>query len=204
MVLRCAPAHAPIVRSISGGSRPAHLEFCQMRLPANPPNIWMISWRCGTILSVSAITSAPSGTLNYLAYGGAVAHHIDRSQQRKLDKIAAATSAQNTFSAIAAEYLDNLKEGGAAESTRRTAGSLKTRLALSPQDRSLKSNRPNSSPSSKDREERTERDRPPARHRRHVRHADVFRAAEGRGRQSERAVRKVRSRYEQKALAAQI
>jgi hypothetical protein len=46
-----------------------------------------------------------------------VAEGRDPSQQRKLDKIAAATAAQNTFGALAAEYLQNLKDGGAAEST---------------------------------------------------------------------------------------
>src|SRR6202790_3186828 len=41
----------------------------------------------------------------------------DPSQQKKLDKIAAATAANNTFGAIAEEHLDNLKAAGKAEAT---------------------------------------------------------------------------------------
>ena len=41
----------------------------------------------------------------------------DPSRKKKLDKIAAATSARNTFGAIAEEHLQNLQEGGAAETT---------------------------------------------------------------------------------------
>lgn len=41
----------------------------------------------------------------------------DPSVQRKLNKIAVATAAQNTFGAVAAEYLANLEANGAAEST---------------------------------------------------------------------------------------
>ena len=41
----------------------------------------------------------------------------DPSQQRKLDKIAAATAAKNTFGVIAEEHLDNLKIAGKAYAT---------------------------------------------------------------------------------------
>ena len=41
----------------------------------------------------------------------------DPSHQRKLDKITVATAAQNTFGAVAAEYLANLEANGAAAST---------------------------------------------------------------------------------------
>lgn len=41
----------------------------------------------------------------------------DPSAQRRLDKIAAATSAQNTFGAVAAEYLAKMEASGSAEST---------------------------------------------------------------------------------------
>ncbi len=41
----------------------------------------------------------------------------DPSVKKKLDKIAAATAAQNTFGAVAAEYIENLKANGAAETT---------------------------------------------------------------------------------------
>jgi len=41
----------------------------------------------------------------------------DPSRKKQLDKIAAATTARNTFGAIAAEHLQNLQERGAAETT---------------------------------------------------------------------------------------
>lgn len=46
-----------------------------------------------------------------------IAEGKDPSQQKKLDKIAAATAANNTFGAIAEELLASLKESGAAEPT---------------------------------------------------------------------------------------
>jgi integrase len=41
----------------------------------------------------------------------------DPSVRRRLDKLAAETKARNTFGAVAAEYLDNLKANGSADST---------------------------------------------------------------------------------------
>lgn len=41
----------------------------------------------------------------------------DPSRKKRLDKIAATTAARNTFGAIAEEHLQNLQEGGAAETT---------------------------------------------------------------------------------------
>jgi integrase len=46
-----------------------------------------------------------------------VAEGIDPSQQKKIDKIAAATAANNTFGAVAEEHLKNLQESGRAETT---------------------------------------------------------------------------------------
>jgi integrase len=46
-----------------------------------------------------------------------LANGIDPSQQKKLDRIAAAVAAKNTFAAITEEYLAKLKDEGAAEST---------------------------------------------------------------------------------------
>jgi integrase len=46
-----------------------------------------------------------------------LAEGTDPSQQKKLDKIAAATAANNTFGLIAEEHLKNLKEAGKAEAT---------------------------------------------------------------------------------------
>ena len=46
-----------------------------------------------------------------------VADGSDPSVRRKIDRIAAASAARNTFGAVAAEYIENLKANGAAEST---------------------------------------------------------------------------------------
>jgi hypothetical protein len=46
-----------------------------------------------------------------------LAEGSDPSVKRKLDKIAAATTAQNTFGAVAAEYLAHMEVNGVAEST---------------------------------------------------------------------------------------
>lgn len=46
-----------------------------------------------------------------------IASGIDPSRQKKLDKIRAAASAQNTFGAVAAEHLANMAANGAAETT---------------------------------------------------------------------------------------
>jgi integrase len=47
-----------------------------------------------------------------------IAAGTDPSQKRKLDKVASAVAANNTFGAIASEYIDRLVEGGAAQSTK--------------------------------------------------------------------------------------
>jgi hypothetical protein len=41
----------------------------------------------------------------------------DPATKKKLDRIVAATAARNTFGAVASEYIERLKESGAAEST---------------------------------------------------------------------------------------
>jgi Arm DNA-binding domain len=46
-----------------------------------------------------------------------IADGKDPSQQKRLDKIIAATAANNTFGAIADEYLNTLDDGGAAAAT---------------------------------------------------------------------------------------
>jgi hypothetical protein len=46
-----------------------------------------------------------------------IANGIDPSEQRKLDKLAEAAAADNTFGAIAEEHLKSLQENGAAEAT---------------------------------------------------------------------------------------
>jgi hypothetical protein len=46
-----------------------------------------------------------------------IAAGSDPSEKRKLDKVASAVAARNTFGAIAAEHLGKLEEGGAAPTT---------------------------------------------------------------------------------------
>jgi hypothetical protein len=46
-----------------------------------------------------------------------LASGIDPARQKKLDKLAASASAQNTFRALAEEYLANREASGAAETT---------------------------------------------------------------------------------------
>lgn len=46
-----------------------------------------------------------------------VAAGTDPSEKRKLDKVASAVAARNTFGAVASEYITRLEEGGAAQST---------------------------------------------------------------------------------------
>ena len=46
-----------------------------------------------------------------------IADGKDPSQQKKLDRIVAATAAKNTYGVIAEEHLAALKENGAAEAT---------------------------------------------------------------------------------------
>jgi DNA-binding TFAR19-related protein (PDSD5 family) len=46
-----------------------------------------------------------------------LAEGVDPSQQRRLDKIAAATAARNTFAALVEDYLAKLEDEGSAEST---------------------------------------------------------------------------------------
>jgi hypothetical protein len=46
-----------------------------------------------------------------------VAEGIDPAQRKKFDKLAAKAAANNTFGAVAAEYLEKLREEGKAQST---------------------------------------------------------------------------------------
>jgi hypothetical protein len=71
----------------------------------------MLSLGSFPIITLSAARSKRDEAKKLLAEG------TDPSTKRKLDKIAAATSAQNTFGAVAAEYLANLEKNGCAEAT---------------------------------------------------------------------------------------
>lgn len=84
--------------------------------------LWRFRYRFGSKANMLSFGSYPEVSLatarekrdearKLLAAGS------DPSQQKKLDKIAAATAANNTFGAIAEEHLASQKEGGTAETT---------------------------------------------------------------------------------------
>jgi integrase len=88
----------------------------------NGSKLWRLRYRFGGKQNMLSLGSFPEVSLasarakrddarKLLAEG------IDPSQQKKLDRLAAATAASNTFGAVAEEHLTNLKEGGAAETT---------------------------------------------------------------------------------------
>lgn len=61
----------------------------------------------------------------------------DPSQQRKLDKLAGAEAAKNTFGVIAEEHLEQMKADGAAETTLRKVRWMLTDLAAALKDRPI-------------------------------------------------------------------
>jgi integrase len=88
----------------------------------NGSKLWRLRYRFGGKQNMLSLGSFPEVSLATAREKRddarkLIAEGIDPSQQKKLDKIAAATAANNTFGVIAEEHLANLKEGGAAEST---------------------------------------------------------------------------------------
>jgi hypothetical protein len=88
----------------------------------NGSRLWRLRYRFGGKQNMLSLGSFPEISLadarakrddarKLLANG------IDPSRQRKLDKIAAASAAKNTFGAIALEHLKNLEESGTAAAT---------------------------------------------------------------------------------------
>jgi len=71
----------------------------------------MISFGSFPEISIAAARAKRESARKLLAEG------TDPSQQKKLDKIAAETAANNTFGLIAEEHLDNLRKAGRAEAT---------------------------------------------------------------------------------------
>ena len=71
----------------------------------------MLTFGAFPTISLAAARSKRDDARKLLADG------TDPSVKRKLDKIAAATTAQNTFGAVAAEYLAHMEANGASEST---------------------------------------------------------------------------------------
>jgi hypothetical protein len=84
--------------------------------------LWRLRYRFGGKQNMLALGSFPEVPLaaartNREDARRLVAAGIDPSQQRKADKIAAATAAANTHGALATEYLANLEANGAAATT---------------------------------------------------------------------------------------
>ena len=97
-------------------------EGLQLHVQTNGSKLWRFRYRYLGKENMLALGSFPEVSLaaartkrddakKLLASG------LDPSTQRKLDKIAAAVAAANTFGAIAAEYLERLKEKNSAEMT---------------------------------------------------------------------------------------
>lgn len=88
----------------------------------NGSKLWRLRYRFGgkqTMLALGAfpeISLASARTKRDEAHKQ-IAEGIDPSVKKKLDKVAAAVAANNTFGAIAEEYLQRLREKGCAEVT---------------------------------------------------------------------------------------
>lgn len=88
----------------------------------NGSKLWRLRYRFGSKQNMLALGAFPEISLASARERRddarkLIAHGTDPSQKRKQDQRAAAIAAANTFGAIAAEYLANLKDGGAAVST---------------------------------------------------------------------------------------
>jgi integrase len=88
----------------------------------NGSKLWRFRYRFGGRENMLAFGSFPTVTLAQARERRdearkLVANGTNPSVQRKLDKIAAAASAENTFGALAVEYLAHMEANGASEST---------------------------------------------------------------------------------------
>ncbi len=93
-----------------------------VQIQPNGHKLWRYRYRFAGVEKLLALGSFPATSLvdaraKRDAARAALEKGIDPSVQKKLDKIAAATQARNTFGAIAEEYIENLRERGAAETT---------------------------------------------------------------------------------------
>ena len=113
-ITKAAPSDKPYKLADFGG---LHL----LVLP-NGSKLWRFRYRFAGRENMLALGAYPSTALaeartkrddakKLLASG------TDPSRQRRLEKLAAVTAAQNTFGAVAAEYLANLEANGRAETT---------------------------------------------------------------------------------------
>src|ERR1700683_1757059 len=88
----------------------------------NGRKLWRLRYRYAGKQNMLSLGSFPTLLLAGARGKRDAAHQlladgIDPSQQRKLDQIARATAARNTFGELVEEYLEILRESGAAEST---------------------------------------------------------------------------------------
>jgi len=73
-------AHAPVAAHCYIDLGDAHFEFCQIRLPANPPNISTMRGVAGRFCRLRDNIRALRH-FKYLAHGCAVAHHVSRLKE---------------------------------------------------------------------------------------------------------------------------
>src|SRR5689334_5581314 len=83
---------------------------------------WMLRFRFGGKANMMSLGPYPAVSLLQARrkrdkVKEQIAAGIDPSLSRKLEKLAASASAQNTFGAVADEHLANLEKNGAAEQT---------------------------------------------------------------------------------------
>jgi hypothetical protein len=88
----------------------------------NGSKLWRLRYRFGGKQSLLALGAFPEITLASARTKRDEAHRqiaegIDPAVKRKLDKVAAAVAANNTFGAITREYLERLREKGCVEVT---------------------------------------------------------------------------------------
>lgn len=88
----------------------------------NGNRFWRYRYRFVGVEKMLALGSFPATSLAEARVRRDAARNLletgkDPSVQKKLDRIAAETATRNTFGLVAAEYIDNLKAGGAAEIT---------------------------------------------------------------------------------------
>ncbi|MGA7788924.1 MAG: integrase arm-type DNA-binding domain-containing protein, partial [Xanthobacteraceae bacterium] len=84
--------------------------------------LWRLRYRFGgkqNMLSLGAFPDVPLASARSKRDDARklIAQGINPSDQKRLDKLAAEVAANNTFGAIAEEYLKNLEESGAADAT---------------------------------------------------------------------------------------
>ena len=87
----------------------------------NGSKLWRLRYRFSDKQNMLSLGSFPKASHSLrlarseTKHAKLLANGIDPSQQKRLDKIAAATAARNTFAAVAEDYLAKLENEGAAE-----------------------------------------------------------------------------------------